>query len=192
MDIETLKALGINPEDLAERIVDQAVESLLSYTGFNEDGERVGSYETRFRKEIDAKVQKTVDAKIAALAEQHIVPRVGEMIENANMVKTNQYGEAKGAQMTFKEYIAHRAEAYMSEPVSYFGKSKEEDNNSHNWKSEGPRLTVLMKTYIRDTLEKSAKSAVNDVNTAIAKGIQKAAVDAIASAATSLKVSISA
>jgi hypothetical protein len=87
------RAVLINPEDLAERIVDQAVESLLNYTGFNEDGERVGSYETRFRKDIEAKVQKTVDANIAALAEQHIVPRVGEMIEGANMRKTNQYGE---------------------------------------------------------------------------------------------------
>ena len=192
MNIETLKALGIDPEDLAQRIVDQAVESLLSYAGFNEDGERVGSYETRFRKEIEAKVQKTVDAKIAALAEQHIVPRVGEMIESANMRKTNQYGEPVSAPMTFKEYIAHRAEVYMSEPVNYNGKSKAEDSDGYNWRSEGPRLTVLMRMYIRETLEKSAKAAVNDVNQAIAKGIQKSAIDAIAAASASLKVSVSA
>ena len=192
MDIETLKALGINPEDIAERIVDQAVEALLSYTGFNEDGECAVSYETRFRKEIAAKVQKTVDSKIYALAEQHIVPKVGEMIESANMRKTNQYGEPVSAPMTFKEYMASRAEAYMSETVNDSGKSKAEYGDGYSWKAEGPRLTVLMRTYIRETLEKSAKAAVNDVNAVIAKNIAKAAQDAISSTAAALKVSISA
>jgi hypothetical protein len=49
-----------------------------------------------------------------------------------------------------------------------------------------------MRMYIRDTLEKSAKAAVTDVNAAIAKNIEKAAKDAIASAAANLKISVTA
>lgn len=192
MDVKTLEALGISPEELGQRIVDQAVETLLSSTGFNPDTEEETRYESRFKREIEARVQKAVDEKIAALAAVHLVPRVGEMIEQADMRQTNRYGEAKSPPMTFKEYIAHRAEAYMSEDVNYHGKSKAEDGDSYNFRVEGPRLTVLMKMYIRDTLEKSAKAAVNDVNKVIAKNIEKAATEAIASAAASLSVAVKA
>ena len=192
MDINTLKALGNSPEELGSRIVDQAVETLLNTTGFNPDTEEETRYESRFKREIEARVKQAVDDKIAALAAVHLVPRVGEMIESANMQKTNGYGEPKGEPMTFKEYIAHRAEAYMSENVNYHGKSKAEDGDSYNWRSEGPRLMVLMRNHIRDTLEAAAKAAVNDVNKVIADNIGKAAKQAIAQAGAAIKVSVQA
>lgn len=192
MDIKTLEALGISTEELGQRIVDQAVETLLSSTGFNPDTEEETRYESRFKREIEARIQKAVDEKIAALAAVHLIPRVGEMIEKADMRQTNRYGEAKSPPMTFKEYIAHRAETYMSEDVNYHGKSKAEEGDSYNWRSEGPRLTVLMRGYIRDTLEKHAKAAVTDVNKVIAKNLEQAARDAITAASASLKVSITA
>lgn len=192
MDIATLEALGINKEDLAGRIVDQAVQTLLYSTGFNPETEEETRYESRFQKEVEKRVQQAVDAKIAALAAEHVLPRVGEMIEKADMRKTNRYGEPQSPSMTFKEYIAHRAEAYMSEDVNHNAQSKEESGDSYNWRSSGPRLTVLMRMYIRDTLESHAKAAVTDVNKVIAKNIEKAARDAITTAAANLKVSVSA
>lgn len=190
MDIKTLEALGISPEELGNRIVDQAVETLLSTAGFDPDSEEERSYESRFKREIEKRVQESVDQKIAALAAVHLIPRVGEMIESADMRETTRYGEPKGEAMTFKEYIAHRAETYMSEPVNSQAVSKRED--SYNWREEGPRLTVLMRVYIRDHLEKAAKAAVTDINTVIAKNIEKAAVDAIKAATASLKVTVAA
>ena len=196
MDIETLKALGISPEELGQRIVDQAVETLLRSTGFNPETEEETRYESRFKREIEARIQKAVDEKIAALAAAHLIPRVGEMIDAANMRKTNAYGEAKGPSMTFKEYIAHRAETYMTEDVDYHGKSKADlearGESTYNWRNCGPRLTVLMQMYIRDTLEKHATAAVTDVNKVIAKNIEQAARSAINAAAASLKVSVAA
>ena len=114
------------------------------------------------------------------------------MIESADMRLTSRYGEPKGDPMTFKEYIASRAETYMSEDVDYNGTSKDElaakGSSTYDFRSSGPRLTVLMKLYIKDTLEKSAKAAINDVNKVIAKNIEQAAKDAITSCAASLKV----
>ena len=192
MDIKTLESLGINTEDLGNRIVDQAVDVLLNSTGFDPDTDEETRYESRFKREIQSQIQKAVDEKIAALAAVHLIPRVGEMIESANLQKTNNYGEKKGDPLTFKEYIAQRAEVYMSEDVDYHGKSKAEANDSYNWRNCGPRLTVLMQMYIKDTLEKHAKEAVNDVNKVIARNIQKAAQDAIAAAAANIKVNLSA
>ena len=191
MDIKTLEALGVSAENLAERIIDQAVNALLYSTGFNPDTEEEVTYENKFKKAIEAKIQQTVDAKITAIADVHILPRVGELIESANMVQTNKWGEAKSAPMSFKEYIAHRADAYMCEAVDINGKSKTE-GDSYNWRSCGPRLTVLMRNYIRDSMETAAKSAVNDINKVIAKNIEKASKDAIAATVANLKVSIAA
>lgn len=192
MDLKQLESLGITAEDLTNRIVDKAVDDLLNSTGYDPEGDSEIRYASRFQKEISARVQKAVDQKIGDLAAEHLIPRVGEMIENANMQKTNQYGENKGPQMTFKEYIASRAEVYMSEDVDFNGKSKTESGDSYQWRNCGPRLTVLMRMYIHDTLEKSAKAAVTDVNTVIAKNIAKAAQDAIAAATSALKVSVAA
>ena len=191
MDIKTLEALGISPEAIGERIVSQAVEVLLSTCGFDPDTEQEIRYESRFKKAIEERIKNAVDEKIAALAAVHLVPRVGELIEQANMVKTNQWGEAKSPPMTFKEYIAYRAESYMSEEVDITGKSKAE-GDSYNWRSCGPRLTVLMRNYIKDSMESAAKSAVTDINKVIAKNIEKAAKDAIAATAAGIKVSVSA
>lgn len=191
MDIATLEALGISKETLADRIVDQAVETLLSSNGFDPDEGEERTYESRFKKDISARLQKAVDAKIAALAAEHLIPRVGEMIEQANMRETNPFGEPKGPPLTFKEYIAHRAQVYMSETVDINGLSKAESSGGY-WSASGPRLTVLMRIYIRDTLDKHAKAAVVDVNKVIAKNIEKAAVEAIAGAAAALKVSVAA
>lgn len=196
MDINTLKSLGISPEELGDRVVDQAVECLLSSTGFNPDTEEEVRYESRFKKAIEARIQKAVDEKIASLAEVHLIPRVGELIEQADMKKTNKYGEAKSPSMTFKEYIAHRAESYMTEEVDLNARSKADlearGESTYNWRSCGPRLTVLMKIYIRDTMEKAAKEAVTDVNKVIAQNIASAAKNAIAAAAGAIKVSVSA
>lgn len=190
MDIKTLEALGLTKEDLAERIVDQAVSLLLRESSFDEEGNVAGSYSSKFKREIDQRVKDAVDAKITALAEEHLIPRVGELIEKADMRQTNRYGETTSAPMTFKEFIAARAETYMSEDVDLNCNSKAESGDSYNWRSCGPRLTVLMRIYIRDTLERSAKAAVTDVNKVISKNIEKAAIEAIAAAAANLKVAV--
>ena len=190
MDIKTLEALGISPEALGGRIVDQAVEVLLISCGFDHDTGQETRYESRFKKAIESRIQKAVDEKIAALAAVHLIPRVGELIEKADMRQTNRYGEPQTPPMTFKEYIATRAESYMAEDVDSQGRSKAEGD--YQWRASGPRLTVLMRMYIKDTLEKAAKEAVTDVNKVIAKNIEKAAKDAIASAAGALKVAVSA
>ena len=191
MDLKSLEALGITAESLAQRIVDQAVESLLSSTGYDEDGEENGTYATRFKREIEKKVTEAADAKISALAAVHLVPRVGEMIEAADMRQTNKYGEPTTPRLTFKEFIAARAESYMTENVDGNGNAKGE-GDSYNWRSSGPRLTVLMRIYIKTTLEAHAKAALTDVNKVIAKNIEKAARDAINAAAAALKVQVAA
>lgn len=189
MDIKSLEALGISVESLEERIVDQAVEALLNATGYDPENDHEVRYESRFKREIEKRIQDAVDAKISALANEHLVPKVGEMIESLTFQKTNNYGEPKGEPLTFTEYIASRAEVYMSEKVDSQGRGKEECG-SYDFRPNGPRLTVLMKLYIQEHLNACAKAAVTDINKVIAQNIQKAATDAIALASTNIVVSV--
>lgn len=191
MDIKTLESLGIKAEDLGERIVDQAVYALLNSTGFDPDNEEETRYDSKFKREIEARIQKAVDEKISALAAKHLVPRVSEMIENANLQKTNNYGEKRGEPLSFIEYLVERAESYMTERVDYAGQSKEESGSSYNWRDYGPRLTVLMKTHIRTELENITKKAMGDVNSTFAKAVEQCAKDAISAAAETFKISVS-
>ena len=115
---------------------------------------------------------------------------VGELIEKDDFQQTNGYGEPKGPKVTFREYIVSLAEKYMSEDVDHNGRSRQESGNSYNWSKDGPRLMVLMKMYIRETMEKAAKSAVNDVNKEIAKSISNAAVEAIQKTVTAIEVRV--
>jgi hypothetical protein len=192
MDIETLKALGMNTEELGDRIVDQAVSALLRSTGFDPENDVEVTYDTQFKKQINERIKAAIDNKISALAEKHVVPMVGDLIEKTNFQSTNGYGEPKGPAVTFREYIVSLAEKYMSDDVDYNGRSKQESKDSYNWSKDGPRLMVLMKMYIRETMEKAAKSAVNDVNKESAKSIANAALDAIQKTVASIKVSVQA
>lgn len=190
MDTKTLKTLGIDLKELEEKIVEQAVQALLNETGFDEDGELTGIYETRFSKAIQAQVMKAVDAKIEQIAAELIVPRVGELIEKCDMTLRNRFGEPKTPEpTTFREYIAARAEEYMSEDVNCHGKSKREDD-SYGWKRSGPRVLVLMRNYIQSTLEAHAKNAVSDINAVVAAAMTKASAEAIAKVRDGVKVSI--
>jgi len=185
MDINTLKALGLSPEELGQRLVSQAVDVLLYTTGFDPQTEEESRYDAKFKREIEARVQQAVDFKIAALAEAHILPKIGEMVERANLRATNQWGEPKGEAMSFIEYLASRADAYMSEQVNDAGQSKAEAKDSY-WRPSGSRVTVLMKLYIQDHLNRAAQAAVKDVNKAVAQGIEAAAVTAIRNAADAI------
>ncbi len=194
MDIQTLQDLGITPEELSNRIVDQTVDALLRSNGFDPETEREICYESKFRKEISSKIQECVDKKIASLAAQHFLPRVSELIESADMRKTNTFGEPKSDPMSFKEYLAYRAENYMTEDVDHNGNSKADllakNQSTYDWKASGPRLVVLMKLHIKTSLENEAKKALTDVNKAIAKNIEQVAKEAISSAANAIKINV--
>jgi hypothetical protein len=118
------------------------------------------------------------------------------MIESCNMRQTNAYGEPKGPSMTFKEYLAHRAQTYMTEDVDSSGRSKADletkGESTYNWRNAGPRLATMMRAHIAAELERNAKAALASVNEEVVKSLQKAAIDAIQKTASAVKVSVSA
>jgi len=189
VNIDTLELLGISKEILISKVVDNCVEALLYGNDFDEDGTET-RYVSKFKLEIEKKIQKIVDDKITEIANVYIVPKIGEMVESANLQITNGFGEPIGPRKTFIEYIADRASNYMSEKVNCNGISKAESDRPYDWRESGPRITVLMQMYIKEVLEQTARNSMKDVNSIMVKAIRQSAIDAVSAVAKDFKISI--
>lgn len=182
----TLESLGLKSEDVADRIVETAVHQLLSQTVADEDGDEF-EWASQFREKITAMVTARVDEKVREIGEKHVVPHVGDMIENLVLTKTNQWGEkVKGGEVTFIEYLTAQAGAYMSEQVDYNGKTKAQD--AYNWRANSTRIAYLIESHLQYQIKTAMEQALADANTAMAKGLHEACRVAINDVATKFKV----
>jgi hypothetical protein len=166
----TLEALGFTKDELQERVIERLCRQIMSGVSLDEDGEEWETDST-FARKLNERVKEQVDASINAIAEKHILPNVAQFIEGLALQETNKWGEKKGAQVTFVEYLIQRAEHYMNEQVDFQGRAKGQD--SYSWKGTQTRLTHLVHEHLHYSIETAMKQALNIANGAITKGIQE-------------------
>ena len=106
-----LKTLGLNKQELQDRLIDALVERVLT-------GDRLP---TKMRGAIWA----AIDAKVDALMETHIVPAVEDMLAGVLIKETNKFGEPIGTTNTLREYITKRAEEWLKVPIDRYGQARE-------------------------------------------------------------------
>jgi hypothetical protein len=185
LDIESL---GFTKEELQERVIDRICKDLLQSIEYDEDG---GEYPTssQFKDAIDRRVKERIEENINAIAEKHVLPNVSNYIENLSLQETTKWGEKRGEPVTFLEYLAQRAEAYMQEKVSYDGKSKGEAGG-YSWSGTQTRLTYLVEKHLHYSIETAMKNALAIANSAIATGIQETVKLKLAEVSQALKVNV--
>lgn len=189
MDTATLQALGITPEELIDRIVAKATEELLTNEAYDEEGDPVGRRATDLARRIEKNIQVHVDAKIQALADQHVLPNVSAYIEGLTLQETNRWGERTGQKMTFIEYLVQRADAYMREEVNFEGKGKAE-NGSYSWNKSGTRVAFMVNKHLHYSIEQAMTQALTHANSTISQGLEEAVKIALANATAGLKVAV--
>ena len=189
MDTATLQALGITPAELIDRIVAKATEELLSNEAYDEEGDPVGRGATDLARRIEKNVQAHVDAKIQALADEHVLPNVSTYIEGLTLQETNRWGERTGEKLTFIEYLVQRADAYMREEVNYEGKAKSEANG-YSWSKSTTRVAFMVNKHLHYSIEKAMTQALSHANSSIAKGLEEAVKVALTNATAGLKVAV--
>jgi hypothetical protein len=182
-----LAALGFTKEELQNRVIDQIVESVMYGRYADEDGDETFR-DSRFKLELDKRVQKRIDDTINSLAEKHILPNVSKYIEDLTLQQTNQWGEKKGAPVTFVEYLVQRAQAYMQEEVNSSGKTRAED--SYGFSGKQTRITYLIHEHLHYTIETAMKGALQVATGEIARGIHETARLKLNEIAASLKVTV--
>ena len=184
-----LAALGFTKEELQNRVIDQIVESVMYGRYADEDGDETFR-DSRFKQELDKRVQARIDDTINALAEKHILPNVSQYIEDLTLQQTNQWGEKKGAPVTFVEYLVQRAQAYMQEEVNSSGKTRAED--SYGFSGKQTRITYLIHQHLHYSIESAMKDSMKIAVGEIARGLHETTRHKLNEIAATLKVAVTA
>jgi hypothetical protein len=171
-----LELLGMTREELQQRVVERIADSLLaekSEAWDEETGEPyINSVESKAIKTLKQLIKDRVDGRIKQMADEHVLPKVAEMVETITFEETNRWGERVKSErpLTFREYLVLRAEAYMREEVDYQGKAKPE-RDSYSWTKEGTRIAHMVHEHLHYEIKHAMEQAVKSVNSALADGI---------------------
>lgn len=183
---DLLASLGITPADLQERIIERAVEALLSEQHFDEDGEAFHK-RSDLSNRVTEMVTKRINDRIDALAAEHLLPKLTAHIDTLVLQETSKWGEKKGEPMTVVEYLVARCNAYMSEQVDHNGKSQK-DGDSYNWRANTTRIAFAIDQHLQYNIKTAMEKSLADANTAMAKGLHEACRVAINQVAEKFKV----
>jgi len=180
--------IGLNQEELQERIVDGLAEKLLYKYVVDEEGDFQA--DSPIKKRLDKLIQETIDGEVERLGQKFIIPKIQALIEGAAIQATNQWGETKGEPKTFIEYLVDRADAYMREPVDYNGKSKSElsSYDSNRFKRSSTRLTWQVDNKLQYAIDAAMKTIIKGANESLADSLSKTVRFRIKEIADSVKV----
>jgi hypothetical protein len=187
-DLNLLAALGLSQEELQERVIERATARLFEVTDIDEDGDEFTS-KSPFAGRLEKAVRTAIDNKVAELAEAHVLPLTGNLVESIVLQQTTKWGEKVGKPMTIVEYMTARAEEYLREEVSYDGKAKSA-SDSYSWKSHGSRVSFLVHQHLHSRIEEAMKAAVKNANDVIVGGLEATVKQKLGEIAASLKVTV--
>lgn len=166
-------------EELREQVIERAASKLAKYTAKHEDA---------FQPIRDV-VQEVVGEVARKIADEEIRPWAEGQIESIVMQRTNEWGEAKGKAVTFREYLIEMGEKYMNEPVDFDGRTRTA-RDSYNWKQASTRLAFMIDKHLHFQIERAMKEALDNANSAIVGGIQETVKVKLAEIAKALKVTV--
>lgn len=168
----TLEQFGLTPEVLGDRVVEIVARQLTTSIDHDENGDEV---ETRspFIRGMQDQVKKLVDAKVQEIAERDLLPRITEMVETIVLQRSNEWGEKRGASMSFVEYLTARADAYLREPTDSSGRAKGEPGASaYDWRATTTRLAGLIDRHLHYSIATAMEAALKDLNKTIVGGLE--------------------
>ncbi|MFA5943215.1 MAG: hypothetical protein WC876_01975 [Candidatus Thermoplasmatota archaeon] len=164
-----LEALGFTKDEVLAKVVEAVARSVMESTVLDEDGEE-GTMPSTFARSLKEKVQERIDSAVSAVVEKHILPNAEQHIERVTLQKTTQWGEKVGQPVTFLEYLTSRAESYLTEPVSFEGKSKSE-SKGYSWSGTQSRITHMVHQHLHYSVEAAMKNALSVATSALSQGI---------------------
>jgi hypothetical protein len=179
-----LQEIGFTQEELQERVLERIVARLFGET----DDEQFWLGDDSFKEKLDAQIKGRIDATVQKLADEHVLPHVGEYVEKFTVQETTKWGEAKGAKLSFTEYLIQRAHFYLTEEVNHDGKTKADD--SYNFRPYTTRIAYLIEKHLKYHISTAMEGALKTANSAIADGIQGAVKVSLARVLEGIKTSV--
>ena len=185
-----LSDLDLTKEELRDRIIEKLTRDLLSDTLAGDD-DGLHEVPSAFAKKVEEVVVKAIDARVQALGDQHVIPKVAEIVENLTIQRTNEWGEKKGKPFSFVEYLIDRANTYMQEQVNSSGESQAQSRDGYNWRASTTRIVYAVNKHLHDHMEAALKQALSQANSAVSLGLEKAVKMALAEVSSKLSIKVS-
>ena len=182
-----LEDLGVTKEQLLERVIKNMSHNIL----YGEDGmerEFVDS-EDVLEARILKKIEKKIDEKVNKVLVEVVGTSVEELVEKMKMQETTSWGEKKGEEFTFREYVAQKTSFYMMEQVTYDGRGKGEISNSYNFKPQGTRIANLIDSCLQRDIESGVSKALKDINEKVVSGLRETIKIKLGELTNSIKIS---
>ncbi len=171
MDESMLQALGMSREEIQDRAIKHIADSLVEAVCYDED-EHECRKSSSFKVKLQDTVKKRIDTAVAEIAEKHVLPNATTYIENLCLQETNEWGEKKGAPLTFKEYLIARAENYLREQVDYEGKDKAQAGG-YSWRGTQTRITHLVEKHLHYSIKTAIEEAMKNGLGTVARAIHE-------------------
>jgi len=183
--------LGLTPEILRDAVIERAAKMLIDRNDadFDEDYGWANSIQAKVDKMIADRIQTASQEAVDAAIAKHASPFIEGEIEKVVFLRTNEWGERKGAPKTFREFLIDRVEQYIVEPVNYDGKTKAQDG--YNFRQSSTRIAYMVDKHLHYEVEKAMKAAFTDLNSKVSEGLLGAVRLSLKAALDSLKVSVS-
>jgi len=149
--------MEIDKSAVEAAIVEKATEQIVE-AFFND---RIGSLQERVQASMETVVVKHCDDVVGPILEKGVQDFV--------IQRTNRFGETKGADITFTEYITSLAKEWLQRSVDYQGNPVERESY-RNEKAQS-RLTHLLNEHLHRRIGTAMKDAVATVVKSIAPAI---------------------
>jgi hypothetical protein len=189
MDAVTLlQQLGLTREELTDRVVQGIVSNVITVYSTDDEGNPYPR-DAKFITKLQEYAQKDIDQKVIEIGDKHVLPKVGEMIDNLVLQKTNAWGEKVGKPVTFIEYMVERASDYMTEKVDSSGKTKEE-SGSYSFSGTQTRVAHMIHRHLHHNIEEAMKQALSVANSTLVKGLEETVKSKLAEILAVLKVTV--
>ena len=130
-----------------------------------------------------------IEELVASMVAAHVGPRIEQAVESLVLQETNKWGEANKPPMTCREFLLARAENYLTEKVSYEGKSKEE-SQVYSWSPSQTRITHMIDRHLHYNSEAALKGALATFNKELSGGLTETVRMKFEELAGNMKISV--
>ena len=181
----SLEALGLSKAEVLELVANKLVESAMREYATDDEGNPYPN-PTKFSRVLSQQVAAKVDAAVARAADAYLKPVLAEGLDKFRIPQTNRYGEPQREPMTFIEYLAARADTYLTEMVDHNGKTQQQGG----YQCSTSRVAYMVHEHLNFRIKAEMTNALKAANDRIVEGIEATVKAKLAEVSAALKVEV--
>ena len=171
------EAIGLTKKEVQDRLIETLADRMLKAKGWDNDGYEI-SLPSTLRHQLDELITKRMDRAVQAAFDATVPSTIDEFVASYKIKQTNEYGEAKGRELSFVEFITERVQGYLLEPVDYQGVSEREakakGNSWYQRDKTNNRITHMLNSRLEAAINEGIEKAFKDTKSLLAGGIEAA------------------